>query len=95
MARRETHGPVRVLSALRPDLGRRSLSSVANALGDGAEPRFVAGKKKGRDGLLHIPQRSAGVRTGASHSGRVVSSAALTVIEQPAISSEVTYEPVR
>src|SRR6185369_4575720 len=43
----------------------------------------------------HMPQRSTGVWTGASQRGRVVSSAALTVIEQPAISSEVTYEPVR
>lgn len=36
------------------------------------------------------PQRSAGVCTGASHSASVAGSAALTVIEQPAISSEVT-----
>jgi len=42
-----------------------------------------------------MPQRSAAVCTGASHNGKVVESAALTVMEQPAISSDVTYEPVR
>jgi aspartate racemase len=36
------------------------------------------------------PQRSAAVCTGASHSASVPSSSAVTVIEQPAISSEVT-----
>ena len=39
---------------------------------------------------VHIPQRSAAVCTGASHSANVSASAAVTVIEQPAISSEVT-----
>ena len=39
---------------------------------------------------VHIPQRSAAVCTGASHSASVSASAAVTVIEQPAISSEVT-----
>lgn len=43
----------------------------------------------------HIPQRSAAVCTGASHSAKNSGVAAVTVIEQPAISSDVTYEPVR
>jgi len=43
----------------------------------------------------HTPQRSAAVCTGASHSANEAASTALTVTEQPAISSEVTYEPVR
>ena len=38
----------------------------------------------------HIPQRNAAVWSGASHSAKVGASATLTVIEQPAISSEVT-----
>jgi hypothetical protein len=38
----------------------------------------------------HIPQRSAAVCTGASHSASMSASTAVTVIEQPAISSEVT-----
>ena len=36
------------------------------------------------------PQRKAAVCTGSSHSAVVAASRALTVIEQPAISSEVT-----
>lgn len=43
----------------------------------------------------YMPQRSAAVCTGASQSASMPGSAALTVIEQPAISSDVTYEPVR
>lgn len=39
---------------------------------------------------VYIPQRNAGVCSGASHSSSIVRSAALTVIEQPAISSDVT-----
>jgi len=38
----------------------------------------------------HSPHRSAAVRTGASHNRVVSSSSAVTVIEQPAMSSEVT-----
>ena len=41
------------------------------------------------------PQRSAAVCSGASHSMSQSASTAVTVIEQPAISSEVTYDPVR
>ena len=47
-------------------------------------PAGAAGRR------AQTPQRSAGVCTGASHSASVAGSAALTVIEQPAISSEVT-----
>jgi hypothetical protein len=38
----------------------------------------------------YMPQRNAGVCSGASHSSSIALSAALTVIEQPAISREVT-----
>ena len=38
----------------------------------------------------YIPQRSAAVCTGASHKASCPASAAVRVIEQPAISSEVT-----
>jgi hypothetical protein len=38
----------------------------------------------------HIPHRSAAVCTGASHSPAISSSISETVIEQPAMSSEVT-----
>jgi UDP-2,3-diacylglucosamine pyrophosphatase LpxH len=38
----------------------------------------------------HMPQRNAAVCTGASHSASVAASAALAVIEHPAISSDVT-----
>ena len=38
----------------------------------------------------HTPHRNAAVLTGASHSDSVPSSTALTVMEHPAISSEVT-----
>ncbi len=43
----------------------------------------------------YIPHRNAAVCTGLSHSPSILASAAHTVIEQPAISSDVTYEPVR
>jgi len=43
----------------------------------------------------YIPQRSAGVCSGASHKASIGASTAHTVIEQPAISSEVTYGPVK
>jgi hypothetical protein len=43
-----------------------------------------------RAAAAHIPQRNAAVWSGASHSASVAASAALTVIEQPAISSDVT-----
>ena len=39
---------------------------------------------------VHIPQRSAAVRTGASQSLTMSSSSRETVMEQPAISSDVT-----
>jgi hypothetical protein len=45
--------------------------------------------------FVYIPQRNAGVCKGASHSASIEGSAAQTVIEQPAISSDVTYDPVR
>jgi hypothetical protein len=38
----------------------------------------------------HMPQRKAAVCTGASHSASMSASTAVTVIEQPAISSDVT-----
>lgn len=40
--------------------------------------------------LLYMPQRSAAVWTGASHQPVVSSSSMVSVIEQPAMSSEVT-----
>ena len=46
-----------------------------------AEPSGVQG---------YIPQRNAAVYTGASHSFAVRSSSIVSVIEQPAMSSEVT-----
>jgi hypothetical protein len=39
---------------------------------------------------LYMPQRSAGVWSGASHIDSIAASTAQTVTEQPAISSEVT-----
>jgi NTE family protein len=59
------------------DIGARETLDVARLFTDGHE----AG---------HMPQRIAAVRTGASHSAQRVSSRTLTVIEQPAISSDVT-----
>ncbi len=41
------------------------------------------------DDLRHAPHRSAGVLTGASHSAASSSSSLSSVIEQPAMSSEV------
>jgi len=38
----------------------------------------------------HTPQRSPAVSTGASHSRAISASSRVTVIEQPAMSSEVT-----
>jgi len=43
-----------------------------------------------RPGMRYMPQRSAGVHTAASHSARNSSFAAVTVMEQPAISNDVT-----
>ena len=43
----------------------------------------------------YIPQRRAGVWTGASQKRRISSSTRVSVIEQPAISSDVTYGPMR
>ena len=40
--------------------------------------------------LPYMPQRSAAVCTGVSHSSSIAGSAAQTVIEHPAISSDVT-----
>jgi len=48
-----------------------------------------AGRKAGHT-PRYIFQRSAAVCTGASHSASCAASTAVTVIEQPAISSEVT-----
>ena len=55
-------------------------------------PGAIAARRDVRHGAAidHSPQRNAAVRTGASHSRIVSSSSAVTVIEQPAISSEVT-----
>ena len=58
-----------------------------SALGWPSEgPGSSSGRKLGLPTLYH---RSAAVRTGASHNARSSSSSAVTVIEQPAISSEV------
>lgn len=54
----------------------------------GSSPRVVVHAGLACRG--QTPQRKAAVCTGASHSASVALSAALTVIEQPAISSEVT-----
>jgi hypothetical protein len=50
---------------------------------------LLASATQGRT-AAHIPQRSAAVCTGASQSANSFGSTELTVIEQPAISSEVT-----
>ena len=81
VARRQCRHPRQKLSLNQvTDSGHRDARRLASL----AEPK-----------LLYMPQRSAGVCTGASHSASIEGSAAQTVIEQPAISSDVTYDPVR
>jgi hypothetical protein len=81
VARRQCRHPRQKLSLNQvTDSGHRDARRLASL----AAPKF-----------LYMPQRSAGVCTGASHSASIEGSAAQTVIEQPAISSDVTYDPVR
>jgi diguanylate cyclase (GGDEF)-like protein/PAS domain S-box-containing protein len=67
-----------------------------------ADAAMYAAKRAGKNRFVigdppspYMPQRSAGVWSGASHNDSIDASAAQTVTEQPAISSEVTKDPAR
>src|SRR5439155_26894701 len=61
--------------------------------GELAHPPGEGGEVHGVVGHAQTPQRSAGVRTGASHSRSRSSSSRSRVTEQPAISRLVMYGP--
>ena len=68
----------------------QALGVAARAQPDQADARSAGLTQADERRRVHIPQRSEGVCTGASHSASMPASAAVTVIEQPAISSDVT-----
>jgi hypothetical protein len=64
---------------------------VTRKAGPQGGPRYDRLSRAGcATSAAYIPQRNAAVCTGASHSLRCKSSSRLTVIEQPAMSSDVT-----
>jgi hypothetical protein len=77
--------------------GRVEVGEVGSVLvdqrGERADPLLQPGDRHGAVGHGWVPQVIAGVRTGASHNLISSSSTLRRVIEQPAISNEVTYEP--
>jgi hypothetical protein len=62
-------------------------------LGEATDPGFQSSHGRGIRRHAHAPHRRAGVRTGASHKRTSSSSSLSSVIEQPAISSDVMYGP--
>jgi hypothetical protein len=73
----------------RPQTGEASATQVGAGSGSNTNPSFKLRFVK-HLGCRYIPQRRAAVCTGVSHSAKVAASAAQTVTEQPAISSDVT-----
>ena len=73
----------------RVELGEYSFSAVVQAIGERGHEPGEGGNVEVAHRVAQAPQRNAAVFTGASQSRIMSSSSFSSVIEQPAISSEV------
>ncbi len=86
---------LQVLADLHPPLANATFKPVSEIVKTGTTMALDSTARHRPTSPTHMPQRNAAVCTGASHSASISVSTAETVIEQPAISSDVTYDPVR